>query len=194
MIGAEVLPAGLASFREKHPRIAIELVLSNRTQDLLRREADIAVRMVKPTQAALISRKLGILHLGLHAHPRYLRDHGTPVALAQLATHPLIGFDKLQTYSRLPGTDMPLNRELFSLRCDSDLAQYAAIRAGYGIGACQNALGRRDKLIPVLPGVVQFELGMWLVMHKDLKSNRRVRLMFDYLAEYLRAYARSEGL
>jgi DNA-binding transcriptional LysR family regulator len=193
MIGAEVLPAGLTSFREKHPRIAVELVLSNRTQDLLRREADIAVRMVKPTQAALISRKLGVLHLGLHAHPRYLKEHGTPVTLAQLTTHALIGFDKLVPFDTLPKTDMPLSRELFSFRSDSDIAQYAAMRAGYGIGACQNALGRRDKLVPVMAREVQFELGMWLVMHKDLRSNRRVRLMFDHLAQYLRAYAQSEG-
>jgi DNA-binding transcriptional LysR family regulator len=160
IVGAEVLPPILTAFREKHPRIAIELVLSNRSQDLLRREADIAVRMVKPTQAALISRKLGVLHLGLHAHPRYLKEHGTPMTLAALMSHPLIGFDKVPSISKLPDTDMPLNREVFSLRCDSDIAQYAALRAGYGIGACQNALGRRDKLVRILSSVVEFELGM----------------------------------
>jgi DNA-binding transcriptional LysR family regulator len=191
MIGAEVLPAAFAAFRARHPKIAVELVLSNRNQDLLRREADIAVRMVKPTQAALISRKLGVIQLGLHAHPRYLKDHGTPITLAQLASHPLIGFDKVPSISRLPKTNIPLSRELFSFRCDVDYAQYAALRAGYGIGFCQNALGRRDRLVPILPAEVSFELGMWLVMHKDLKTNLRVRLMFDHLAEYLRAYASS---
>src|SRR5205823_6831722 len=70
MIGTEVLPATLAAFREQHPRIAVELVVSNRAQDLLRRDADIAVRMVKPTQGALLAKKLGIVRLGLHAHPR----------------------------------------------------------------------------------------------------------------------------
>ena len=61
MIGTEVLPEILAAFREQHPRIDVELVLSNRSQDLLRREADIAVRMVKPTQGALTARKLGVV-------------------------------------------------------------------------------------------------------------------------------------
>lgn len=193
MIGLEVLPAALTAFREKHPRIAVELVLSNRSQDLLRREADVAVRMVKPTQAALISRKLGVLKLGLHAHPRYLREHGTPLTLAQLSAHPLIGFDKVPSISRLPNVPIPLSRDLFSFRCDFEPAQYAALRAGFGVGICQNALGRRDKLVPILSDEVHFELGMWLVMHKDLKSNRRVRLMYDHLTEHLRAYAASEA-
>lgn len=193
MIGAEVLPAGLTAFREKHPKIVVELILSNRSQDLLRREADIAVRMVKPTQSQLISKKLGVLHLGLHAHPHYLRDHGTPVTLAQLQGHPLIGFDKAPSITRIPKSDLPISRELFSFRCDVEYGQYAALRAGYGIGICQNALGRRDKLVHVLPGELSFELGMWLVMHRDLKSNRRVRLMYEHLAAYLTAYAASEG-
>src|SRR5438876_1235296 len=70
MIGTEVLPAILTAFREQHPRIDVEVVISNRSQDLLRRDADLAVRMVKPTQSALLARKLGVVRLGLHAHPR----------------------------------------------------------------------------------------------------------------------------
>lgn len=194
MIGAEVLPRVLATFREAHPRIAVELVLSNRSEDLLRREADIAVRMVKPTQAALVSRKLGVLKVGLYAHPRYAKRHGIPRSLEELREHPIIGFDKAASVRGLvtpPG--LTLTRELFSFRCDSDLGQYAALRAGFGIGGCQVALAKRERLVPVLPELIQFELGMWLVMHKDLKAVRRVRLMFDHLAEQLRAYAATEG-
>src|SRR3954470_22939139 len=72
MIGTEVLPAVLTAFREQHPSIAVELVISNRSEDLLRRDADVAVRMVKPTQKALLARRLGTLQLGLHAHPDYV--------------------------------------------------------------------------------------------------------------------------
>jgi DNA-binding transcriptional LysR family regulator len=192
MIGAEVLPAQLAAFREKHPRIAIELVLSNRSQDLLRREADIAVRMVKPTQLALRSRKIGTLHLGLHAHPRYLKNRSAPSTLEELREHPIIGFDKAVSVRGVSLPSFAANRELFSFRCDSDIAQYAALRAGFGIGLCQSALGKRDRLVPILPNAVQFELGVWVVMHKDLQSVRRVRLLFDHLAAELHAYVASE--
>ena len=76
--------------------------------------------------------------------------------------------------------------------CDNDLGQYAALKAGFGIGFCQTAIGRRDGLLPVLRDVFTFELGMWLVMHKDLKASRRVRLLFDHLARALGAYVASQ--
>jgi DNA-binding transcriptional LysR family regulator len=188
MIGTEVLPRILADFREAHPRIAVEVVLSNRSQDLLRREADIAVRMVKPTQAALTVRKLGVVHLGLHAHPRYLRLHPAPTSVTELLEHPLIGFDRSPSVVKLPNVGLALTRDLFAYRCDSDIGQHAALRAGFGIGFCQIPLARREGLVPILADVVGFDLGMWLVMHKDLRSSRRVRLLFDHLATSLRSY------
>ena len=193
MIGGEVLPSVLTAFREAHPRVVVELVLSNRAEDLLRREADIAVRMVRPSQSALFARKVGLIQLGFHAHPRYLKAHGTPKTMAELREHPLIGFDKLPSVRRLEGLNFPLSRDLFTFRCDSDLGQYAALRAGFGIGVCQLGLARRDKLLPVMPGAFRFALETWVVMHEDLKSSRRMRLMFDHLVEQLRAYIGTES-
>jgi len=188
MIGVEVLPACLAPFRQRHPHIAIELVLSNRPQDLLRREADIAVRMVKPTQGALTARKLGSLRVGLHAHPRYIAAHGAPRSLAELHQHPLIGYDKAPSLQRVPKLGLTVSREQFAFRCDSDIGQYAALRAGFGIGLCQLALARRDGLVPLFADVVGFDMGVWLVMHHDLKSSRRIRLLFEHLADALQAH------
>lgn len=193
MIGSEVLPSILTAFHEAHPRVDVELVLSNRSQDLLRREADIAVRMVKPTQGALLTRKVGTLALGLHAHPRYLAAHGAPVTVDELSRHPIIGFDRVPSIRRIPRLAIPVSRELFAFRCDSDIGQYAALRAGFGIGFCQVALAKRDGLVPVLRDAVRFDLGAWVVTHKDLKSNRRVRLLFDHLADQLREYIASEA-
>src|SRR3954451_13402502 len=133
--------------------------------------------MVKPTQSALLARRLGTLHLGLHAHPDYLKRHGTPRSLDELRQHPLIGFDTAAQIRRLPALRVPISRDLFSFRCDSDVAQYRALRAGFGISLCQVALAKRDGLAKVLPGAIDFELGVWIVMHKDLKTSRRVRLM-----------------
>ncbi|HEY0466153.1 MAG TPA: LysR family transcriptional regulator [Polyangiaceae bacterium] len=193
MIGGEVLPSILTAFHEAHPRVIVELVVSNRSEDLLRREADIAVRMVRPSQAALFARKVGLINLGFHAHPRYLKAHGTPKTLAELREHPLIGFDKVPSVRRLEGLNFPISRDLFAFRCDSDVGQYAALRAGFGIGVCQLGLGRRDKLVHVLPGAFNFQLETWVVMHEDLKSSRRMRLMFDHLVEHLRAYVATEA-
>lgn len=192
MVGAEVLPAGLATFREAHPNVVVELALSNRADDLLRREADIAVRMVRPTQRALLARKVGMVHLGMHAHPRYAQRHGLPRDMTELRQHPIIGFDKAPSVRRLDKLGLAVNRDLFSFRCDNDYGQYAALRAGFGLGVCQVALAKRDGLIPVLTKQIRFELEVWVVMHKDLKSTRRMRLMFDHLAAHLTAYIASE--
>jgi DNA-binding transcriptional LysR family regulator len=192
MIGTEVLPPILATFREAHPRIAVELMLSNRTEDLLRREADIAIRMVRPTQSALVAKKIGVVHIGMHAHPAYLQKHGEPKTVEDLLHHPLIGFDREPSVRRIDNLGLDLSRDLFSFRCDSDVAQFAALRAGFGLGMCQIALGRHYGLVPIVPDLIGFELDVWVAMHEDLKTSRRMRLMFDHLADELAAYIASE--
>jgi len=193
VIGAEVLPPILTAFRERHPGIVIELVLSNQAADLLRRDADIAIRMVQPTQEALVARHVGRVELGLYAHRRYLDAHGHPGTLAELAGHALIGFDTERPYvRRLRPTDLPYSREHFALRTDSDLAALAALRAGFGIGIIQIGLARRDpQLVRLLPDLLSLPLETWVVMHEDLRQSLRVRRLFDHLAEALADYARS---
>jgi DNA-binding transcriptional LysR family regulator len=188
VVGAEVLPPMLTDFHEAHPEVAIELVLSNRAEDLLRREADIAVRMVRPAQEALLAKRIGAVSLGLFAHRSYLQKHGAPTHWAE-AGQAAIGFDREPSVARAAeALGVPLPREMFAFRSDSDLAQLAAIRAGFGVGACQVGIARRDpNLVPVLTDL-SFELEVWVVMHEDLKTSRRMRLMFDHLVEALTAY------
>jgi DNA-binding transcriptional LysR family regulator len=190
IVGAEVLPPILAAFRRRHPRIALELVLTNRTEDLLRRDADIAVRMARPKQEALLARRIGIVPLGLYAHRRYLARFGTPTDIDELRRHHLIGFDgDARSWQSLNEPRLSFDRALFSFRTDNDLAQLAALRAGLGIGGCQRPIAARDKaLIPVLLEALAFRLDMWLVMHEDLRASRPLRLLFDHLAEGLGRY------
>jgi DNA-binding transcriptional LysR family regulator len=189
-VGAEVLPPILADFRDHNPRIVIELALSDRNEDLLRRHADIAVRMVRPSQSALVARKIGMVRIGLFAHRRYLDAHGMPRNVAALADHAMIGFDRDDSAMRaMAGARALPGREAFAFRSDSDLAQLAALRAGFGIGGCQVAIARRDpNLVPVLPGEIGFALEMWLAMHEDLRGSRRIALLFDHLAGALKTY------
>jgi DNA-binding transcriptional LysR family regulator len=194
IIGAEVLPSLLARFRRAHPGVTIELVLSNRVDDLLSGEADIAVRMVRPSQQALVARQIGEIHLGLYAHRLYLAHSPAPQSLAALTSeHALIGFDQETPFLRDLLVRMPVSRSDFALRTDSDLAQLAAIRAGFGIGFIQHGIARRDPdLLPVLPEV-GFALQMWLVLHEDLRASRRLRLMMDHLAKGLGEYVALAG-
>ncbi|MFY9624437.1 MAG: LysR family transcriptional regulator [Rhodoplanes sp.] len=190
VISVEVLPPMLARLRARHPLLAVELVVSNQVRDLLRRDVDLAVRNVRPTQTALVARKVGEVTLGMHAHRRYLETHGTPRTLNDLRRHALIGYDQETPVVRsLLVKGMPAWRDLFALRTDSDLAHLAAIRAGYGIGVCQVPIGRRDELIRVVPKHFAFDLEVWLVMHGNLRTSMRMRAAFDHLGAELGAYA-----
>ena len=190
IVGVEVLPPILATLRSAHPQLTIELVLSNAVDDLLHREADIAVRMLKPVQEALVARRIGGIELGLHAHKRYLAAHGVPKTMADLAGHALIGFDRETPFLRKMQQQFPaLARGGLALRADSDLAQLAAVRAGFGIGACQVALAARDKsLVRVLQPRFSPVLDTWLAMHEDLRESPRCAVTFSALAKGLEGY------
>lgn len=156
VMGVEVLSPVLARLQSEHPGLTFELVLTNRVQDLLRRGADIAIRMTQPQQALLIARRVGQVALGLYAHRQYLDQRGTPQTLADLAGLTLIGCDQETPFLRAATKALPQwQRAAFALRTDSDLAQLAFIRAGGGTGVCQVALARRDpRVVRVLPRLV----------------------------------------
>jgi DNA-binding transcriptional LysR family regulator len=187
VVGAEVLPPMLAEIRDQHPQLTIELVLTNRVQDLLRREADIAVRMTPPKQGALVAKRVDPVTLGLHAHRSYLSQRGTPRNAAELERHSLIGFDVETPFLRAARKALPLwTREMFSLRTDSDLAQLALIRSGCGIGVCQVAIAKRDaSLVRVMARQFEFKLATWVTMHEDLRNSPRCKVTFDALVRGL---------
>jgi DNA-binding transcriptional LysR family regulator len=190
IIGCEVLPPIFAGFRVDYPRATMELAITNRNEDLLRRDADIAVRMVRPTQSDLVARRIGESRVGLYAHEAYLARCGTPQNLADLAAHKLIGYDRDEHSLRSLGPiARRLGRESLAFRCDSDAAQLAALRAGLGIGGAQeNIAGRTPQLIRLLADEISLPLEIWLVVHEDVKSTPLVRALYDRLAEGLADY------
>lgn len=183
VIGVEHLPPILTRLRQQHPALAVELVVSNVVDDLLRRDADIAVRNVEPAQEALVAKRLPPILLGLHARRDYLERRGVPQSIEDLAAHDLIGFDQETPAIRAMIKRIPqFDRAAMALRTDSNLAQHAAIRAGFGIGICQVPIASRDSaLVRVLPAEVSINLGVWIVMHEDLRDNARCRAVFDAL-------------
>jgi DNA-binding transcriptional LysR family regulator len=194
VVGIELLPPIITGLREKYPTLAVELVLTDRVQDLLRREADIAVRMLRPTQGSLVAQRVGAIDLGLHAHQRYLDRHGAPATVADLAKHALIGFDQPTAFVRNAGKNFAAwQRTAFALRTDNNLGQLALIRAGAGIGFCQSGIARRDaSLVRVLPKQFSMQLDTWITMHADLRNSPRCRVTFDTLLAGLRAQLRRE--
>ncbi|MQR97602.1 LysR family transcriptional regulator [Gluconobacter aidae] len=193
-VGIEVLPPLLLPLRERHPGLDLELVLSNHSADLLSQEADIAIRMHRPRQDALVAKQVGRVPLGFFAAASYLERHGTPDTAADLAAHALIGSD------RSPA-DRSFTRDMekrlgqtfrFGLRTDSHPTQLASMRAGLGIGVAQVPVGERD-LVRVMPDVVVSELDIWIVAHEDLRRSARIDAVFRHLTKALTGYC-AEGV
>lgn len=189
-IEAEILPPILLELKNRHPTLSFELSLSGRVEDLLRHEADIAVRQIRPEQDGLVARKLGTVELGMYAREDWLARYGEPASLADLiASGWLIGQDRGTAFRRgLSDLGHAVNASNFGFRCDNDLAQLAALRAGLGVGVCQKPLAAREpSLRPVLASL-SHSMDIWLVTHPDLQSFSRVRATLDALAHGLRAY------
>ncbi|MDY7526237.1 LysR family transcriptional regulator [Sphingomonas sp. 10B4] len=195
VVGVEYLPPVLTRLRREHPQLVIELTLTDRVDDLLRREADIAVRNTEPTQGALVARRLNPVDLGFHGHRDYFQRRGVPTTLADLGGHDLIGFDAETPALRAMLVHLPgLDRSSFALRTDNNLAQLAAIRAGFGIGLCHVTMAQADPMLARVLDTVAFALPLWIVMHEDLKTNARYRVVFDGLVAALQGIARLDAV
>jgi DNA-binding transcriptional LysR family regulator len=192
VVGVEVLPPVLARFHHAHPGIAVELVVTNRADDLLRRAADLALRMFRPVQDTLRVRRLGMARLGLYAHADYLaRTGGVPQTAEELAERTLIGPEDMARLGgiRLAGR-VPKTAD-FALRSDSDLAQWGLIRAGAGIGVMQDVVAARlPDLTRVLPDF-RPALEVWLAVNGDMAASRPVRLLADHLTAEIGAIYRT---
>ncbi|MBK9573310.1 MAG: LysR family transcriptional regulator [Rhodoferax sp.] len=187
-VAVQLMPPLLAAMRQSLPDIQIELVSSNQVSNLLRREADIAVRMVRPDQSSLVARKIGQVGLGAYAHRSYLARRGTPRQPTDLLQHELIGSDAdpaiLQGFQAM---GYPVTRESFALRSDDFIVQWQAVRAGLGVGFCADYMARTDPdVLRVLPGLLKIApLPVWLTVHREIRTNRRIRAVYDFLAEAL---------
>ncbi len=190
VMGVEVLPGLLEPLLLATPGLQIELATSNRFADLLRRDADLAVRMAAPTQVSLVAKKVAVIPVGFFASAAYLARHPPPKTLRALTEHTLIGSDRDRGLIQgLAQAGLTISARDFTFRSDDDLAQLAAVRAGLGIGVCQVPLAsRRGDLVRVLPQVA-VPLETWVVMHEDQRRVQRVRLVFDALVAGLTAYA-----
>lgn len=179
-----LLPPIFARMLEALPDIQIELVSSNTVSYLLRREADIAVRMVQPEQGTLIAKKLGSVTVGIYAHKSYIAKHGAPQQPEDLIQHALIGYDLEDVMIRgFANYGQVLTKESFALRSDDLTVQWQALLAGCGIGFVADYMGRNQPdLVKLLPMLVIPPLPMWLAVHREIRSSQRIRAVFDYLA------------
>ncbi len=190
VVAVHVLPPLLVALAERYPLIQIELVASDRLDNLLEHEADIALRMLRPTQGTLITRHIADWPLGLYLHRRLLPADGRAFTLADIDSVRKLGFDQSTALAdgyRRAG--FAVQRHDFVLRCDHQVVHLAALRAGLGLGVAMVPLAARlPELVRVLPELPLPVLPLWLTAHRELRASRRLKVVFDWLAEALAAW------
>jgi DNA-binding transcriptional LysR family regulator len=188
VFGSHLLPSILASFQWQFPAVAVELIATNSTNDLLRREADIAVRLYRPRQPDLIMAVVGKVFVGLYATPDYLARSAPIETIHDFAKHRLIGEDQGDRLLKaMVDFGLPVKRTDFVFRSDSILAQIAATEAGMGLGAGMTLAFDQAKVVRVLPDAINIPFDVHVVAHADLHRSRLMRALFDHLVGELRA-------
>lgn len=189
MMAHHILPRIIADIRRKAPEISVELVATDATENLLFREADIAVRLYRPEQLDIVARHVGDIELALFASHDYIAARGTPATGADFMGHDLVGYDRSELLLRgMRAAGWDVTRDMFQTRCDSQTAYWELVRAGCGIGFGQAIVGRNDpRMCEIDFGVKIPPLPVWLAAHQAMRQTPRISYVWQQLAEGLGA-------
>ena len=187
MTAAYVLPPMLDRLAAVAPDLEIEIVTDNDVRDLLRREADIAIRHVRPEQSDLVAKRVSEDAMRFYATDKYLDTHGIPKIGESVVAHQFVSFgdfERVAAYLKPIGLD--LVRSNFRYTSNSQFAEWEIARNGLAIAIMTDRIAVGfPEFRPVLPELDPFQMPMWLVSHRELHTSRRIRLVFDLLAEWL---------
>ncbi len=191
LMSAAILPTILATLRQTAPGIRVRIVSSNDIQNLMQRDADIAIRHVRPDQPDLIARHVGDFRANLYAATAYLDQAGRPRTPREVADHAFVGSpDPDRLIAPLHDRGIPVRAENFVMSSDSGVVVWELVKSGYGVSMLPEVLCEAQPGIEkVLPSHPSLEFPIWLVTHRELRTSRRIRLVFDHLARELAAAA-----
>ena len=186
-VAAYLMPKILLQIRQAAPGIQVEVVASDGFSDLLRREADIAIRHVRPEQPELIGRLVRQSSACFYASESWVREHGLPRTAEEAVQHDFIGMDRAGHYlQHMRSKGLQLSSANFRSYADNSVTYWEMVRQGLGIGAIMEEIARETPgMVRVLEDVSPFQLPIWLVTHRELRTARRIRIVFDLLAEIL---------
>jgi len=181
-----VMPIVIQKLRRLHPDISVELIASDTLSDLRRREADIAIRAMQPADPDLIARKIGDITGHLYASEHYLEQIGVPQSPEDLGDADFICDKSEMIINILAGCGIKLTQRNFSITSESVITQWELVKRGLGIALLPDPLAATEpRFHKVLPDLQPFKGPLWLVVHKELRTSRRVRVVFDFLVDEL---------
>lgn len=183
-----LLPPIIERIRAEEPSITLEIVAANDASDLLRREADIAIRNFRPKEPDLVARKVREANARLFGTPDYIESLGPLNRPADLARAGIIGLSDAEMYvSALNALGLGLTEANITLRCDNFLVMWALVKRGLGLGMIDDRIGDGDPDVArALPGLAPLSFPVWLVAHREIHNSPRLRFVFDALADALK--------
>lgn len=184
---AFLLPPIIAQLRAQAPGVHIEIVASNAPSDLQRREADIAMRNFRPTEPDLIAKKVRDDPGSFYATPDYLEKVGNPKSTDDLTGVDFIGFNRTdQMVNMMVGLGMKVTQENFPIVSENHLVQWQMVKQGLGLGVITDLIGEKEPaVVRALPDLAPIMVPIWLTAHREVRTSRRVRFVFDLLADAL---------
>jgi len=182
-----VLPAIIEKLRRMEPGIDVELIASNSSSDLKRREADIAVRAYRPTQPDLIAQKVSDVPARLYASAGYLKRIGNPELPADFSDADFIGFDRSELLiTALNALGFNLTQQNFPVVTENHIVHWELVKHGVGIGIMPDELGDTEPMVQrALVDLEPLMTEIWLAAHREVRTSRRIRTVFDFLAAEL---------
>lgn len=185
VVARHVMPQIVAKIRRIEPDIQIELVPTNESENLLFREADIAVRMYRSTQLDVITKQIAIAPMGIYAAKSYLDLMGTPDAIEDLLNHTIVGYDRDdRIIQAMREMGWPVTRDFFAVRCDDQNTYWELVRAGCGVGFTQQSFAEHDPLVQrLMPALVLPALPVWLAAPEAMRSTPRIKRVWEMLEE-----------
>jgi DNA-binding transcriptional LysR family regulator len=188
LMSTQILPSLLSPLRESHPGIRVTIVAANDLQNLLQRDADIAIRHVRPEQPELIARHVGDFCAGLYATKTYLDRAGRPGTPQEVTDHAFVGNpDPQNLIAPMHSLGIPLRPDNFVMSSDSGVVVWELLKADLGITVLPDALCEPDPDIErVMPDLPTFQFPIWLVSHRELQTSKRIRIVFDLLVRGFR--------
>jgi DNA-binding transcriptional LysR family regulator len=193
LMSAAILPNVLSTLRETAPGITIRIKESDDVQNLMKREADIAIRHARPHEPELIARNVGDLRTNLYAASAYLDREGRPRSLREVADHSFVGIpDPDRLIAAMQNMGVPLRAESFAIQPHSNIVAWEMVKAGLGVSMMPEVLGELEQGVEkVFADLPSLEFPVWLVTHRELQTSPRIRTVFDFLVNQLGKIARS---
>jgi DNA-binding transcriptional LysR family regulator len=184
-----LLPDVVERLRRDAPHITLSIVATDSLSDLRRREADIAIRHLRPTEPELIARHIGDMQADFYASRAWVERHGQPVTAEGLASAVVLAFEPVDRFvAELDKAGIALPSDRCRIASDNALVLWELVRRGLGVGVMLRRLAEQERdLVRLLPDWAGIPVPVWLVTHGELRTSARVRVVFDVLAEVLRS-------